>query len=471
MRRLGGRGHSRAWRHLGLLGLFSGLTLLLTWPVARYAGEAIPGDAFDGWQNLWNLWWVRTALLEQHTHPFFTSMLYAPSGVSLWFQTLNIFNGLVSLPVQLAANAYWAYNAVVLFSFTLAGYGATLLALHVLSSAGARTVTPGGRARLWMGAILAGMVYTFSPFHFAHLLGHMQVFSLEFIPFYVLYLLRALPSGAAKLRRHDALLAALFLILAGLCDWYFVLYLGLFTILYVIWLLVRRRLRRTHLVAVALIAGVFLVAMSPLLAPMVWESIRNDFMRPPPGQIQALSADIAGFLLPSSQHPLWGDWAGRLRANLPASAAENTVYLGVIPLGLAVVALWRRQLRLGFWAGAGLIFAIFALGPALHVGGRLLDPPQRPACPPPLRLAPAPAVLRHRPLRGALRPHGHALPGHRRWRRPLHSADSIPTLVARTSDHGPPPVRIRPSSLTLSAHPTPPPGIALWPGMLDQARS
>lgn len=346
-------------------------TLLLTWPLVRTLGSAIPGDAFDGWQNYWNLWWLRRALLELHTHPYFTPALYHPTGVSLWFQTLNGFNGLISLPIQLAANLYWAYNAVVLFSFTVAGYGATLLTLFVLRRSGASAGW-----QLWAAALTAGAIFTFSPFHFAHLLGHMQVFSLEFAPFYVLYLLRSLPASwksppRLPPRRRDALLAAFFLVLCGLCDWYLVLYLSLFTLLYFLWLLGSRQIRRFHLAILAIIFGIFLVVTAPLTLPMVVESLRYDFMRPPPGQIENLSADVLGFLIPSGQHPIWGEWAASLRTRLPASPSENTVYLGLIPVLLAAYGLWRRQMRLGFWVVTGLIFAIFALGPLLHIGGRV----------------------------------------------------------------------------------------------------
>ena len=37
-----------------------------------------------------------------------------------------------------------------------------------------------------------GFVFGFSPYHFAHLIGHMNLSSLQWIPFYVLLLLKAL---------------------------------------------------------------------------------------------------------------------------------------------------------------------------------------------------------------------------------------------------------------------------------------
>ena len=99
-----------------------------------------------------------------------------------------------------------------------------------------------------LAAFAAGIVFTFSPFHVAHLLGHMQVISLEWMPFFALYLLRTVDSGMEtgswKLEADDArhatphaprpvlrngVLAAFFLILVALCDWYYVLYCLIFT--------------------------------------------------------------------------------------------------------------------------------------------------------------------------------------------------------------------------------------------------
>ncbi|HID64670.1 MAG TPA: hypothetical protein EYP49_18285, partial [Anaerolineae bacterium] len=45
------------------------LTLIMTFPLATEFTTAIPGDGFDGWQNYWNLWWVKKALLDLGTNP------------------------------------------------------------------------------------------------------------------------------------------------------------------------------------------------------------------------------------------------------------------------------------------------------------------------------------------------------------------------------------------------------------------
>ena len=114
-------GHLLAWRPSSSPGR---LALNLT--------TAIPGDGFDGWQNYWNQWWIKQALVDRLANPLFTDMLYHPTGVSLYFHTLNPFNGITTLPVQLAFGLIPAYNAVVLLSWVLAGYGMFLLTRWVM---------------------------------------------------------------------------------------------------------------------------------------------------------------------------------------------------------------------------------------------------------------------------------------------------------------------------------------------------
>jgi hypothetical protein len=380
-------------RHLSTLVVLAGyavLALVMTWPMAREFARAIPGDGFDGWQNYWNLWWVRIALTSQHTSPFFTDLLYYPTGVSLLFHTLNVFNGLLTLPVQLAFGLFPAYNAVVLFSFTMGGFGAYLLARYTLGGTGTR-----------FPAFAAGVIFSFSPFHFAHLLGHMQVISLEWIPFYALYLLRLVRGteyrGAVS---RNSLMAGLFLVLIGLCDLYYVLYCLLFTVVVVAWAFwrawrVRRAGQAQHADASAgatrrqaptlrgAITGagaawlLFGLILSPQLVPMVAEAKRASYMVPDLAQSRLLSADLAAFVTPQEFHPIWGDWAAERGKLVAASPAEHQVFAGFTVLILAAIAVWkgwRRPARGGYdpgpWPITLLTFFVLALGPVLHIGGQ-----------------------------------------------------------------------------------------------------
>ena len=353
---------------LALLGYLA-LTLAMLWPLPAQFATAIPGDSFDGWQNYWNLWWVRTALLERGASPYFTDMLYYPTGVSLAFQTMNLFNGMWSLPIGLVWGLLPAYNAVVLFSFVIAAFGAYLLARYALRRAGFRA------GWIVWPALLAGLVYAFAPFHMAHLLGHMQVFSLEWLPFAGLALLRGMDVAGRRAAKPSALLgaaatAALMLILAGLCDWYFALYLALFTALIVIYRLLERRLGWRRLAVVGLAWLGFLLVLAPLWVPMAQEAARASYMVPDASQVITLSADLLAFITPNELHPLWGPAASAFASRFASTPSERIVFAGFVPLALGLIAAIRLGRHSRLWWLAGLIFAVLALGPVLHVSGQ-----------------------------------------------------------------------------------------------------
>ncbi len=379
------------------------LTLIMTYPLVLNFNKAIPGDGFDGWQNYWNLWWVKRALVDLGENPFFTNYLYYPTGVSLYFHTLNIFNGLLTLPLQSLFSLTVAYNVVVLFSFVVAGYGTYLLVLYLLRAweKGGTEATESQVSTLLnlptskLVAFVAGLVYTFSPFHFAHLLGHMQVFSLEWLPFYALALIRGFDRlGDFDLGMQEArgqrsasgiwpLLAAiwpaaLFLILATLCDWYNALYLSLFTALYLGYLGYKVYakgfnpfiyLRRPLLIAWG-IGLAFALVLWPLLWPMLQEASKADYMVPDPQHTLLLSADLLAFVTPNEMHPLWGEKVRAWSERFTGPISERTVFAGYTALFLAALGLWKRRACTGFWALSSLIFAVFSLGPILHVEGR-----------------------------------------------------------------------------------------------------
>ncbi|MFZ2358938.1 MAG: hypothetical protein WA040_06305 [Anaerolineae bacterium] len=379
-------------RHVGMLLVYALLALALTWPLARQVGTAIPGDSFDGWQNVWNLWWMREAWLVQHSSAYFTSLLHYPTGVDLRFQTMAPFNGLATLSIQLSAGLLPAYNAAVLLSFVLGGYGAYLLALYALRGWGrqadkyasrqvgryaSRQGAEGEGGKVGVGApgfiihrssfivhssaFLAGVIFAFSPYHFAHTLGHLQLIALQWIPFYVLYLLRGLDGqvasgrwqvaggreGAARSLANDAFKAGLFLILVGLVDWYYVMYCLLFTGFVLAVYLAQRRLTWRGVGVAAGAVAFFGLALSPLLLPMVQaaRSWSGSSLLRGVEETRVLAADLLAFVTPQVFHPLWGDWALQASARFTATPSEYTVFAGFTVLALCGIALLATRTR------------------------------------------------------------------------------------------------------------------------------
>jgi hypothetical protein len=153
-------GDSRQIAHLRSffvpLVLYFALAILMTLPLALYLTRAVPGNGVDSWVNMWNLWWLRRALIHGDD-PYFTPMLYYPQGASLLLHTLNPINFLITLPViatqmlgdpfcrllpinfslpclSLLPNLAATYNAAILASLTLCGLCTYLLALDVTGS-------------------------------------------------------------------------------------------------------------------------------------------------------------------------------------------------------------------------------------------------------------------------------------------------------------------------------------------------
>ena len=173
----------------------------------------------------------------------------------------------------------------------------------------------------------------------------------------------------------------------GLCDWYFVLYLLLFTGLAIAWQWgaeVRRgradrgtgdppaaSILRTLWATVrpALVAAaVFLVLLSFWLVPMVQEARQFRFMVRPPADLYIFSASVMDFLVPNRLHTLFRPDSFTWIGNQIAPISERTISIGYLVLILAIgagVAAWRKA---AFWWVAALLFFVLALGPQLHGG-------------------------------------------------------------------------------------------------------
>ena len=344
---------SWCWRLLVLVGyLLAGV--MFTWPLALHwqTGVIQKGTVpIDTGQGIWNLWWARHSLLNGHD-PYLTRLLFYPLDVDLFWQTLSLPNALLSLPALLWLGPIAAFNLITLLSFGLGGYFTYRLAYGVLDDR--------------LGALAAGFVFAFSAYHMQLVLGGpMEVIAIQWIPLYITLLMGALRQPSVK----TVLLAALALTITTLASQYYGLYSAVYTVAHVGLVLVLSdswARRRKLLLSAAAIAGLWIVALLPLVWPL-----STIGAAPPEDWYDRQvfhSAQLIDFLFPNTLHPWWGAWSQRTLGAIHPYGTEIGASFGIAIYGLLIYGVIRQWRRAWPWLVLALVALIFALGPELQFG-------------------------------------------------------------------------------------------------------
>ncbi|MHB0877572.1 MAG: interleukin-like EMT inducer domain-containing protein [Anaerolineae bacterium] len=368
-------------QHLLVLAAYALLALLLTYPVVLAPGRLVPGSdtwAYDEYTFLWNIWWLKHAALDLGVNPLYTAYTFYPVGAPLVLYTYALLNCALALPLYLATSLPLASNLVLWASLVLSGYTTYSLTRYLLVRRLSRSDGPA----VHLAAFLGGVAYAFTASRFVYLaIGHYCIATVATLPLFAIYLLRTLDAGAtapgvSRPRRWwpYAVLAGVCFTLSAYTEMTFALFLALFALVIVVF---ERRLGLARLAArLGVAAAAALVTYAPLLYYVLRESLVGSYALRGWGDSVRLSADLAGLVMPTALHPVWGsDWVGELQsvaAGVARFSDVNTFFLGYVLLALAVVgaiAFWRRAAP---WLAAGLVAIVFSLGPLLHVNGHTL---------------------------------------------------------------------------------------------------
>ena len=326
----------RALRACLLALAYLALALVFTYPLASHFGTHHVGEVGgDAKAYLWNYWWVEKALFELGTSPFETKQIFYPVGIGLSLHTLASLQGLLVAPLEKLVGPVRAPNLLILWTFVASALATYALARRVGATQG--------------GAFLAGIAFAFCPYRLARLAGHYDLLGTEWIPLYVLLLIEL-----CERPRQYWPLAALTGLVAALCGYTalsYLVFLGLFTLL---WLGYRRE--QALLARVLVVGLVVLALMAPLLLQVF--SDLSDWSYPPYPGADRYVADIAAFVVPPPQQTIFG-----VRA-FADNLTETTVFPGFLLLVLAALG-WRHR----FWALAALFFFVLSLGSSLHIAG------------------------------------------------------------------------------------------------------
>ncbi len=366
--------------HILALALYTLLAVVITWPLVRHLGTHVPGSdtwAFDEYTFLWNSWWFRYSLFNLGQNPLYSTYTFYPPGISLALYTYNLFNSVISIPLQPFLPLPAISNLTFLLATILSGYGVFLLTHYLLHDIQRPTSNIGHwilDSRYW-AAFLAGLVYAFGSYRLVYAaIGHYDMWSTEWIPFYTLFLIKTIREP----RRHYAILAGIFLVLAMLCEMIFGVFLAILTLIILVFAMSRQGRSEIaggwaaflqRLVVVGLVATLL---YAPVLVPIGREMF-GGYELAGWGDAEKLSADLMGLITPTALHPLGGSWADTLRHTREGTARfrdVNTVFLGWTGLALAIGGAVAYRRRLAAWTTGLIVFTLFSLGPLLQVNGR-----------------------------------------------------------------------------------------------------
>jgi hypothetical protein len=206
------------------------------------------------------------------------------------------------------------------------------------------------------------------PYRFAHLLGHLELMSTQWLPLSLYGLERFIASRQIRW----AAATGVGLSLLALSSWYYAYSALLLLPAYV---LLRARPwreywgRRKWWLGLATMGLIGCVLVIPFAIPYYRLASQGQMARGL-AELDAWSLNPYDFIIPNLLHPVWGKW---LSAYFPQQArqfVERTVSLGVVATVLGLVGLLRS--RRAPWAGAILLLwamsYLIALGPVLHWG-------------------------------------------------------------------------------------------------------
>ncbi len=347
-------------------------TLVMTYPLVTQFNTHIPGSNGDAFQFPWNIWWFRHAIFDLGQDPFSTNYIFYPLGVSLTFYTLAVLNDVLALPMVPFIGIVAANNVLVVASLAASGYGAFCLARHLLAKSGIQTTVRTA------SALVAGLAFAFPASRFVYInLGHYNVASAQWLPFYLLFFLlmlerlEARQGGDVSARPWQAAAAAgVTLFLALLSEMFF----GVFLLLLSLLALAFAPHRVVWSRGMAACGAVLSLTAAVLYAPVGY-FIARDILAgqglnfPGWGYADLLSADLVGLFTPTALQTLLGARFQDVRARF---TDVNTAFMGyAVPLlALAAAIAYRR--RLAMWIAGAAASIVLSLGPILHVNGATL---------------------------------------------------------------------------------------------------
>ena len=337
------------------IALYTAATAVLFHSILGVFATRIIGPPGDNMACLWTLNWASQHLFSGERGIGFINDILYPEGNSFYLHAWSFYNAaLYSALRQFFANAT-CYNILILHSFVLAGTGGYLLAKYFLRNH-------------WL-ALVTGFLFAFNPAHIERAIHHMNIATIQFIPLFVLFYVKAIKENS----RPSLLLATVFLLCNALVDWNYLIFGVWFMLFSYLYLMLRRKkwwLPDVAIKSVVAFGGVILV-LSPLIVPMVRAATSGQFSGM--GGHNAFVVDLSALFTPFPHHVLGNlDLVTQINDSHTSWASENTGYLGLAALAVFIWQFRAIMSVMSKFVIGGVSFVLMAIGAQPHFFGWLI---------------------------------------------------------------------------------------------------
>ena len=334
-----------------------------------FFARALPGHFFDYYIGrdtdpslyMWSLaWWPY--VFQHHALPFLTKLIWAPYGLNLAWVTCMPLLGVLAAPLTTSLGPLATFNLVALIALPLSAFAAYLLCARFSDS--------------FSAAFLGGLVFGFSPYMMAQLLGHLVLVLIFPIPIAVYLVVRRLEGTLGRLWFAILLattLSAQFLL--ELEPFAMMLVVGGSAILIALATATGETRRRVFQLTAEISAACALTAL--LMAPYVYFFFAYGYPGHALWSTSTYSADVLNFMIPTPASALG---TNSILQSISKTFSGNILEQGAcigIPL-MAIALVWARRHRgkllTRVLIGTLLVVCLFSLGPYLQIAGRSVFP-------------------------------------------------------------------------------------------------
>ncbi|KKM78947.1 hypothetical protein LCGC14_1354870 [marine sediment metagenome] len=359
---------------------FTLVGVLITWPLILKFSSAIYGYPGDPTGTIWMFWWKKIAFL-QGLDPDFIPIVGAPLGLdtSHWPASPIIMKS--ALLLSLISNEIAAYNVLAFLTFPISGLTMYYLVHYLTKNKAA--------------SIISGLIYSISPYHLVHGYGHLGIImGAQWLPLFVLTLFKLYEKRTPKYMIFCATAFSLVLLTNFYDGFFMAVITGAFIVFASFWALKKtREIKFSFKPFVTVIVTTVISAI--IIVPLSLHIVKTASSAPSTytknlGELYVYSARPWDYLLPSLDNPIFGKYSYKyIVDNIHGSnPVEQTLYLGYIPLTLALLAIALRRKKksgkgedettnfaTGFFIFGAFVALWFSVSPTLEIAGANIPMP------------------------------------------------------------------------------------------------